>query len=210
MTNNTDSNSSNPNSTRTTDDINSSTHQLHFHPQDHLGMILISRMLTGLENYSVSNRSMMIALSARNKFKLVNGVICGNYYKEGHTKEECYELARRVNGRIKCNLTGHVYRAKAQEIPSPARERNKSINTQLSTMKVCVGMGMGAVGKDGSGIEEVVWCDDVASGEGVTEYQLADMFTKALPEDKFKYLVGRIGMRYLTPAELEVLEKESS
>nr|GFA33313.1 hypothetical protein [Tanacetum cinerariifolium] len=32
---------------------------------------------------------------------------------------------------------------------------------------VTVGMGIGAVGKDGSGIEEVVWCDDVASGEGV-------------------------------------------
>nr|GEW74588.1 hypothetical protein [Tanacetum cinerariifolium] len=41
-----------------------------------------------------------------------------------------------------------------------------------------------------------------------TEYQLADMFTKALPEDRFKYLVRRIGMRCLTPAELEVLEKE--
>nr|GFA74199.1 hypothetical protein [Tanacetum cinerariifolium] len=27
-----------------------------------------------------------------------------------------------------------------------------------------------------------------------TEYQLADMFTKALPEDRFKYLVRRIGM----------------
>ncbi|GJS99193.1 hypothetical protein Tco_0820363 [Tanacetum coccineum] len=37
-----------------------------------------------------------------------------------------------------------------------------------------------------------------------TEYQLADMFTKALPEDRFKYLVRRIGMRCLTPAELEV------
>nr|GEX56909.1 retrovirus-related Pol polyprotein from transposon TNT 1-94 [Tanacetum cinerariifolium] len=35
-----------------------------------------------------------------------------------------------------------------------------------------------------------------------TEYQLADMFTKALPEDRFKYLVRRIGMRCLTPAEL--------
>nr|GEU96869.1 retrovirus-related Pol polyprotein from transposon TNT 1-94 [Tanacetum cinerariifolium] len=43
-----------------------------------------------------------------------------------------------------------------------------------------------------------------------TEYQLADMFTKALPEDRFKYLVRRIGMRCLTPAELEVLEKEST
>nr|GEW25520.1 retrovirus-related Pol polyprotein from transposon TNT 1-94 [Tanacetum cinerariifolium] len=43
-----------------------------------------------------------------------------------------------------------------------------------------------------------------------TEYQLADMFTKALPEDRFKYLVRRIGMRCLTPAELEVLAKESA
>nr|GEW32314.1 hypothetical protein [Tanacetum cinerariifolium] len=43
-----------------------------------------------------------------------------------------------------------------------------------------------------------------------TEYQLADMFTKALPEDRFKYLVRRIGMRCLTPAELEVLVKESA
>nr|GEX28688.1 retrovirus-related Pol polyprotein from transposon TNT 1-94 [Tanacetum cinerariifolium] len=38
-----------------------------------------------------------------------------------------------------------------------------------------------------------------------TKYQLADMFTKALPEDRFKYLVRRIGMRCLTLAELKVL-----
>nr|GEX21762.1 hypothetical protein [Tanacetum cinerariifolium] len=42
------------------------------------------------------------------------------------------------------------------------------------------------------------------------EYQLANMFTKALPEDRFKYLVRRIGMRCLTPAELEVMAKESA
>nr|GEV91251.1 retrovirus-related Pol polyprotein from transposon TNT 1-94 [Tanacetum cinerariifolium] len=41
-----------------------------------------------------------------------------------------------------------------------------------------------------------------------TKYQLVDMFTKALPQDRFKYLVRRIGMRCLTPAELEVLIKE--
>nr|GFB16146.1 integrase, catalytic region, zinc finger, CCHC-type, peptidase aspartic, catalytic [Tanacetum cinerariifolium] len=39
--------------------------------------------------------------------------------------------------------------------------------------------------------------------------QFLDMFTKGLPEDRFKYLVRRIGMRCLTPAELEVLAKES-
>ncbi|GKB17561.1 retrovirus-related pol polyprotein from transposon TNT 1-94 [Tanacetum coccineum] len=41
-----------------------------------------------------------------------------------------------------------------------------------------------------------------------TEYQLADMFTKALPKDRFQYLVRRIGMRCLTPAELEVLAND--
>nr|GFA48411.1 hypothetical protein [Tanacetum cinerariifolium] len=44
----------------------------------------------------------------------------------------------------------------------------------------------------------------------ITEFQLEDMFTKALPEDRFKYLVRRIGMRCLTLAELEVLAKESA
>ncbi|GKB77978.1 retrovirus-related pol polyprotein from transposon TNT 1-94 [Tanacetum coccineum] len=43
-----------------------------------------------------------------------------------------------------------------------------------------------------------------------TKYQLAYMFTKALPEDRFQYLVRRIGMRCLTPAELEVLANESA
>ncbi|GJR21142.1 retrovirus-related pol polyprotein from transposon TNT 1-94 [Tanacetum coccineum] len=40
-----------------------------------------------------------------------------------------------------------------------------------------------------------------------TKYQLADLFTKALPEDRFKYLVSRLGMRCLTPEELEVLDQ---
>ncbi|GJY88184.1 retrovirus-related pol polyprotein from transposon TNT 1-94 [Tanacetum coccineum] len=44
----------------------------------------------------------------------------------------------------------------------------------------------------------------------ITEYQLADMFTKALPEDRFQYFIRRIGMRCLTPAELEVLANESA
>ncbi|GKE06861.1 gag-pol polyprotein, partial [Tanacetum coccineum] len=43
-----------------------------------------------------------------------------------------------------------------------------------------------------------------------TEYQLAEMFTKALPEDTFQCLVSRIGMRCLTLAELEVLANESA
>ncbi|GKD09190.1 retrovirus-related pol polyprotein from transposon TNT 1-94 [Tanacetum coccineum] len=42
------------------------------------------------------------------------------------------------------------------------------------------------------------------------EYQLADMFTKALPKDRFQYLVRQIGMRCLTLAELEVLANKSA
>ncbi|GJX99614.1 retrovirus-related pol polyprotein from transposon TNT 1-94 [Tanacetum coccineum] len=36
-----------------------------------------------------------------------------------------------------------------------------------------------------------------------TDYQLADLFTKALPVDRFNYLVRRLGMRSLSPKELE-------
>ncbi|GJX32849.1 hypothetical protein Tco_0242704, partial [Tanacetum coccineum] len=44
----------------------------------------------------------------------------------------------------------------------------------------------------------------------ITEFKLADMFTKALSQDRFEYLVRRLGMRCLTPTELEVLAKETA
>nr|GEZ23787.1 putative ribonuclease H-like domain-containing protein [Tanacetum cinerariifolium] len=43
-----------------------------------------------------------------------------------------------------------------------------------------------------------------------TEYQLADLFTKALSVERFQYLVRRLGMRCLTPAELEARANESA
>nr|GEZ85641.1 uncharacterized mitochondrial protein AtMg00810-like [Tanacetum cinerariifolium] len=48
-------------------------------------------------------------------------------------------------------------------------------------------------------------CTSISSVEVETEYQLADVFTKALAEERFKYLIRRLGMRCLTPEELEVL-----
>nr|GFB94318.1 retrovirus-related Pol polyprotein from transposon TNT 1-94 [Tanacetum cinerariifolium] len=39
------------------------------------------------------------------------------------------------------------------------------------------------------------------------DYQLADIFTKALPADRFNYLVRRLGICSLSPKELERLEK---
>nr|GFD00015.1 ribonuclease H [Tanacetum cinerariifolium] len=41
-----------------------------------------------------------------------------------------------------------------------------------------------------------------------TEYQLVGLFTKALPVERFQYLVRRLGQRCLTPAELEALAFE--
>nr|GEV14826.1 retrovirus-related Pol polyprotein from transposon TNT 1-94 [Tanacetum cinerariifolium] len=40
-----------------------------------------------------------------------------------------------------------------------------------------------------------------------TDYQMADLFTKALPVDRFNYLVHHLGMRNLFPTELERLAK---
>ncbi|GKC03969.1 retrovirus-related pol polyprotein from transposon TNT 1-94, partial [Tanacetum coccineum] len=40
-----------------------------------------------------------------------------------------------------------------------------------------------------------------------TDYQLADLFTKALPVDRFNYFVCCLGMRSLSPQELERLAK---
>ncbi|GJU24245.1 hypothetical protein Tco_1162866 [Tanacetum coccineum] len=40
-----------------------------------------------------------------------------------------------------------------------------------------------------------------------TDYQLADLFTKALPVDRFNYMVRLLGMRSLSPLEVERLAK---
>ena len=42
-----------------------------------------------------------------------------------------------------------------------------------------------------------------------TDYQLADIFTKALPKERFDDLVRRLGMRSLTPEELNRLHESS-
>ncbi|GKD87865.1 cysteine-rich receptor-like protein kinase 8 [Tanacetum coccineum] len=64
-------NSQSSNSTDT-NDINSPYHPLYFHPNDHPRLLLISKRLLGSENYNTWKRSILIALSAKNKLKLVN------------------------------------------------------------------------------------------------------------------------------------------
>nr|GEZ67378.1 cysteine-rich RLK (receptor-like protein kinase) 8 [Tanacetum cinerariifolium] len=50
-----------------------SNNPLFLYQTDHPGLILISKKLTGLDNYSSWKRSIMIALNAKNKMKLVTG-----------------------------------------------------------------------------------------------------------------------------------------
>nr|GEW81343.1 reverse transcriptase, RNA-dependent DNA polymerase, Gag-polypeptide of LTR copia-type [Tanacetum cinerariifolium] len=54
-------------------DINSPHHPLYFHPNDHRGLLLIAKKLNGSDNYGTWKRLMLIALSAKNKIKLIIG-----------------------------------------------------------------------------------------------------------------------------------------
>ncbi|GJY16799.1 integrase, catalytic region, zinc finger, CCHC-type containing protein [Tanacetum coccineum] len=49
-----------------------------------------------------------------------------------------------------------------------------------------------------------------AEAEYVFLSSCSDLFKKALSKERFEYLVGRFGMRCLTPEELEVLENQSA
>ncbi|GKB47508.1 retrovirus-related pol polyprotein from transposon TNT 1-94 [Tanacetum coccineum] len=92
-------------------------------------------------------------------------------------------------------------------------ERCESLGTPLATKPK---LDVDLVRKQFLSDQLVSWmskkqdCTAMSSAEAETKYQLADMFNKALPEDRFQYLVRRIGMRCLTPAELEVLANESA
>lgn len=68
------SQSDSPNTFNTLDDdVTSPLHLLYLHPNDHPGLLLISKKLQGSENYNTWKRSILIALSAKNKLKLITG-----------------------------------------------------------------------------------------------------------------------------------------
>nr|GEZ19218.1 hypothetical protein [Tanacetum cinerariifolium] len=54
------------------------------------------------------------------------------------------------------------------------------------------------------------WYDELSTFLVSKGFSKGDLFTKALPEERFNYLVRRLGMRCLTPEELEVLANESA
>lgn len=59
--------------TSTQENVDSIHHPLYPHSNDHPGLVLISKKLTGSMNFSTWKRSMMIALGAKNKLKIING-----------------------------------------------------------------------------------------------------------------------------------------
>lgn len=48
-------------------------HPLYLHPSDNPGSVLITVHLTGMENYSLCSRSMLINLQAKSKLRFVLG-----------------------------------------------------------------------------------------------------------------------------------------
>lgn len=57
------------------DSFKCNTHPLYLQNVDHPGLILISKKLTGTENYGPWKRSLSIALSAKNKLGIINGTV---------------------------------------------------------------------------------------------------------------------------------------
>ncbi|GKB74767.1 hypothetical protein Tco_0936179 [Tanacetum coccineum] len=45
--------------------------------------------------------------------------------------------------------------------------------------------------------------------EVTTEYQLADIFTKALPRERFEFLIKKLGMKSMSPETLTSLAEET-
>ncbi|GKF29791.1 hypothetical protein Tco_0096133 [Tanacetum coccineum] len=41
-----------------------------------------------------------------------------------------------------------------------------------------------------------------------TKYQLADIFTKALPRERFNFLIEKLGMKSMSPKTLKIMAKE--
>ncbi|GJS72072.1 cysteine-rich receptor-like protein kinase 8 [Tanacetum coccineum] len=98
-------------------DINSPNHPLYLHPNDHAGLILILKKLAGSENYSSWKRSMMIALSAKNKLKIITYQISNNLNFVNSTSElwsDLYEHYAQLDGHRMYQLVNDIVALKQQ------------------------------------------------------------------------------------------------
>ncbi|XP_074347238.1 uncharacterized protein LOC141686078 [Apium graveolens] len=112
--------------------VDNNMHPLFLYNNDHPGLILISKKLIGPDNYVPWSRSMQIALNARNKFILVNGL----YKKPALTSPLCAQWER-VNDMIITWILNSVadeisdglnYVTTASEIWTELYERFSSVN----------------------------------------------------------------------------------
>ncbi|GJU47010.1 retrovirus-related pol polyprotein from transposon TNT 1-94 [Tanacetum coccineum] len=99
-------------SSQNTEDINLPHHPLFFHPNDHLGLLLISKKLLGSENYGTWRRSLLIATSAKNKLKLINAYALWNELHEHYSQldgHRIYQLANEIVNLKQSDCTIEVY-----------------------------------------------------------------------------------------------------
>nr|GEV65448.1 retrovirus-related Pol polyprotein from transposon TNT 1-94 [Tanacetum cinerariifolium] len=116
-----------------------------------------------------------------------------------YTKDSCFELIRfsdadyaRCKDTFKSNSGGTQILAIAISYNQVQHSRMKHITVRYHFIKEHVENGM----------IELYFVK--------MDYQLANLFTKALPVDGFNYLVCRLGMRSLSPQELERLAKSQN
>ena len=71
----------------------------------------------------------------------------------------------------------------------------------LSMFLLAYGFSKGVVEQVEKGVVELYFAK--------TEFQLPDIFTKALPRERFQFILPRFGMKSLTPESLKSLQEES-
>ncbi|XP_073296507.1 uncharacterized protein [Primulina huaijiensis] len=105
---------------------------LFLHPSDTPGMTIVSEQLTGVENYGVWSRAMLIALRAKNKIALIDGTCkrpaLGNVTL--HQWERCNALVLSwiMNSVSKDIFGGIVYSSDASTVWSDLKDQFDKIN----------------------------------------------------------------------------------
>lgn len=105
---------------------------LYIHPSDTPGMHLITDHLTGVENYGVWSRAILIALRAKNKISFIDGTICrpaiGSDTFNQWERVNALVLSWLMNSVSREIFGGIVYFTDAHTVWSDLREQFDKIN----------------------------------------------------------------------------------